>query len=155
MSQEHTLDISWEAIIKVFIAVFIFYILYLSRQIAFWFVFGLAISILLEPAINFLRKIHIPKILSATIVYLSIFGVLGVLIYISAPIFIFELRQFYQNLPDYFQKISPFLRDFGIYTSESLNDFSKVLTGGLAQSSKGIMQAVWHFLAEFLLLLLF
>jgi predicted PurR-regulated permease PerM len=145
MSQENVLDISWEAIIKIFIAIFIFYIIYLARQIALWFLFGLAISILLEPAINFLIKIRIPKILSVLLIYFSIFGILGLLIYIASPIFIFELKQFYQYLPDYFEKISPLLRQLGIDVAQSFSDFTGSLTGGLQQSSKGIMNALTAF----------
>ena len=114
MSQEQTLDISWEAIIKIFLAVFIFYIIYLARNIALWFLFGLAISVLLEPAIIFFRKLKIPKIIAILIVYFSIFGILGLAIYLSAPIFISELSQFAKNLPDYFNQINPFLQASGI-----------------------------------------
>jgi predicted PurR-regulated permease PerM len=77
MSQEHTLDISWEAIIKVFIAIFVFYIIYLAREIALWFLFALAISILLDPAINAFQKIRMPRIIAMLIViclYLGFWG---------------------------------------------------------------------------------
>ena len=142
MSQEHVLDISWEAIIKVFIAIFIFYVIYLAREIALWFLFALAISVLLDPAISYLRKIHIPKIIAILIVYLSIFGILGVLIYISAPIFISELQQFSRYLPGYFEQINPVLKQFGIDTAQNFNDFSKFLTQNLQQSSQGIIKAL-------------
>ena len=93
MSQEQTLSISWESIIKIFLAIFIMYFIYLGKEIVLWFLFGLAISVLLEPAIIFLRKFRIPKIIAILLVYLSIFGVLGFLIYITAPIFIVEIKQ--------------------------------------------------------------
>ncbi|MBI3631685.1 MAG: AI-2E family transporter [Candidatus Staskawiczbacteria bacterium] len=68
---EKILDISWETILKFFIASFIFYIIYLVRDIVVWFFFALIISILLQPAVNFLRKIYIPKIIAIFLVYLS------------------------------------------------------------------------------------
>ncbi|MCX6721200.1 MAG: AI-2E family transporter [Candidatus Staskawiczbacteria bacterium] len=145
MSRENTLDISWEAIIKVFIAIFIFYIIYLVREIALWFLFALAISVLLDPAINALRKIKIPKIISVVIVYLSIFGIVGLLIYLSAPIFISELKQFSQNLPGYFEQINPVLRQFGIQTAQDFDEFVIVATGGLQQSSESIIKALMVF----------
>jgi len=145
MEKEQTLDISWEAITKVFIAIFIFYIIYLARTIAFWFLFAVAISVLLDPAINALRKIKIPKIIAILIVYLGIFGILGILIYISAPLFISEFKQFIQSLPDYFAQINPVLRQFGINTVENLNDFSDVITSNLQQSSAGIIKALMVF----------
>jgi predicted PurR-regulated permease PerM len=145
MEREQILDVSWETIIKIFIAIFIFYILYLAREIALWFLFGLAISVLLEPAVIFLRKLRMPKILSVFLVYFSIFGIVGLLIYIASPIFIFELNQFYQYLPDYFEKISPYLRQLGVDMAQNFNDFTGALTNNLQQSSQSIMKALMAF----------
>lgn len=145
MSTEQTLDISWKTIFKVFTAIFLFYLIYLAREIALWFFFGLAISILLEPAINALRKIWIPKMVAIVLVYVSILGLLGILIYITAPVFIIEIKQFSNFLPDYFNKINPVLQQLGIDFSQSFSEFTKSLVGGLEQSSKGIMNAVMAF----------
>jgi len=142
---EKTLDISWGAIIKVFMAIFIFYVIYLAKEIALWFLFALAISILFDPAINFLRKIRIPKILAILIVYLSIFGVLGILIYIAVPIFISEIRQFSQYLPDYFEQISPVLRQLGADTAQGFDNFSGSVVKNLQQNSKSILRAITIF----------
>lgn len=145
MESQQTLDISWKTIIKVFVAIFAFYVIYLAKDIALWFFFGLAISILLEPAINFLRKMWIPKMIAIILVYVSILGLLGILIYITAPIFIIELKQFSGYLPDYFNKISPVLQQLGVDVSQSFSEFTSSLVGGLEQSSKGIMNAVVAF----------
>ena len=137
MSQEQSLHITWETIIKIFIAVFIMYVIYLARDVFLWFLFGLIISILLEPAINFLRKIWIPRILAILLVYFSIFGVLGLLIYLTAPVFIVEVKQLSQYLPDYFNQISPVLKNIGIDLSRVFDDFTGNLIMNLGQSSKG------------------
>jgi predicted PurR-regulated permease PerM len=145
MEKGQTLDISWGAIIKVFIAIFIFYIIYLARSVVLWFLFALAISVLLDPAINFLKRIKIPRIIAVLIVYLSIFGILGILIYLSAPIFISEFRQFIKYLPGYFEQISPVLKQFGVDTAQNFNDFSNSVTSNLQQSSQGIIKALMIF----------
>ena len=142
---DQTLDVSWGAIIKVFIAIFAFYIIYLAREIALWFFFGLAISILLAPAINFLRKFWVPKFIAILLIYFSIFGILGILIYLTAPIFMSELKQLSQYLPDYLSQVSPILQQLGIDTEQIFNDFTGFLIGGLEQSSKGIINAVMAF----------
>ena len=111
----------------------------MAENIALWFFFALAISILLDPAINFLRKIKIPRIIAILIVYFSIFGILGLLIYISAPIFISEIKQFLQYLPGYFEQINPILKQFGIDTAQNFNDFSNIVTSNLQQSSQSIL----------------
>lgn len=145
MSQEQKLDISWEAIGKLFIVIALFYIVYRAREIALWFLFGLSLSVLLEPAILFLRKIKIPKIIAIVMTYFSIFGLLGLLIYITAPIFMYELKQFSQYLPNYINEINPILDKLGINAIESYQDLTSVLMGGLEQSSKGIVNAVMAF----------
>lgn len=142
---QQTLHVSWETIIKIFIAIFIFYIIYLAREIALWFLFGLAISILLDPAINALRKIRIPKIIAILTVYLSIFGILGLLIYLTAPIFISEFRQFIKYLPGYFEQINPVLKQFGIDTAQNFDDFTNAITSQLQQSSESIFKAIMVF----------
>lgn len=106
---------------------------------------ALAISILLDPAISFFRKLHIPKIIAILIVYLSIFGILGILIYISAPIFISEIRQFAKYLPSYFEQINPVLRQFGISSAQNFNDFVNAVTSNLQEGSDGIIKAIMVF----------
>lgn len=145
MERGQILDISWETIIKVFIAIFIFYIIYLAREVALWFFFALAISVLLDPAINFFKKIHIPRIIAMLIVYLSIFGILGLLIYITAPIFVSEMRQFLQYLPGYFEQISPVLKQFGVDTAQNFDDLTGAFSEYLQQSSQSIIKALMIF----------
>jgi predicted PurR-regulated permease PerM len=142
---EQSLDISWKTIAKVFVALFLFYMAYLIKDVALWFFFALVISVLLQPAINFLRWARIPKILSIILVYLAIFGFLGFLIYLIAPIFVFELKQFSQQIPDYFEKINPVLRQWGVDVAYSFNDLTQILIGRLEQGSKGVVNAIASF----------
>lgn len=145
MSNETKLDISWETIGKILLAICVFYFIYLGRSIALWFFFGLAISILLEPAINFLRRIWVPKMLAIIMIYFSIFGLLGLLIYLTAPVFIVELKQFSSYLPDYFEQISPILEKLGIDFSQGFSELTGALITGLESGSRGIFNAVMAF----------
>lgn len=142
MNKEQVLDISWETIAKVLVAIFVLYFIYLTKEIALWFFFALAMSVLLAPAINFLRKLWIPKLLAVVLVYVSIFGILGILIYLIAPTFMFELKQLSQHLPGYFVQISPFLQQIGIDTAQTFDNFTQLLVTGLAQGSKGVLGAI-------------
>lgn len=142
---EQTLDISWKTIVKVFIAGFIFYVLFLARDIVIWFFFALIISILIEPAIKFFKGMLVPRILAAILVYVLIFGVLGLLIYFISPIFIFEINQLYQNIPDYFEKINPLLKDLGFNVAENFDVLTLNLVGNLNESSGSIFKAITIF----------
>src|SRR3989344_7611598 len=141
MSQQ-TLDISWQTIMKVFLAGFIFYVLFLARDIAIWFFFALIISILLEPVILFLQRLRIPKILAVVLVYSSIFAVLGLVIYMTAPIFVFEINQLSQNIPQYFEKANPLLQSVGVSVAQNFEDFTATLISGLKESSRSIINAI-------------
>jgi len=139
---EQTLDISWETIIKVFVAGFIFYILFLARDIVVWFFFALIISLLLDPVISFLRRFRFPNILAVVLVYLLIFGLLGLIIYLISPIFIFEINQLAKNIPDYFEKLNPLLKNLGIIVAQNFKDFTAILITNLQENSTSIIKAV-------------
>ncbi len=142
---EQTLEISWETIFKVFMAIFIFYFIYLTKEVALLFFFAIAISVLLAPAISFLKKLWMPKILAVLFVYLSIFGILGILIYLTAPIFITELKQLSHSLPDYFLQISPALQQLGVDSAQSFDGFVQFIAQRLSDSSGGIFGALMSF----------
>ena len=142
MEKNQILDISWTTIAKIFVAIFIFYFIYLTKEIVLWFFFGLAISVLLAPAVNFLKRFWVPKTMAVFLVYFSIFGILGVLIYLAAPIFLVELKQLSQNFPVYFVQINPALQQIGIDLSQNFDTATQFLTQELAQSSKSIINAL-------------
>ena len=152
------MDISWQTIVKVFVAIFILYILFLARDVLVWFFFGLIISLLLEPAINFLRKVYVPKVIAVTLVYIIIFGILGILIYASSPIFIFEINQFIKNIPVYFEKINPVLEGLGINVAKNFEDLAINLLSQLQESSASVIKAITVFfggIASTLLIFIF
>ena len=142
MNENQTLDISWGTILKVGVAFLGFYILYLIKDILVWIIFALIISILLNPAIDFLQKRKIPRILSAILIYLLVFGIFGLLIYLVAPVFVSEIQQFAQLFPQYFEKSAPFLRSLGMAAFENFETFTKVIQDWLIKASASIFSAI-------------
>jgi predicted PurR-regulated permease PerM len=142
MNGNRVLDISWSAILKISLTFLIFYLIYLVRDILIWFIFALIISVLFEPGIKFLRKFKIPRVLAVIFIYVSIFGVLGILIYWMSPMFITETQQFSQLFPQYFEKIAPPLRGLGIEAFESMESFTQALGSALQNASKDILNAL-------------
>lgn len=121
------------------------YALFMAKEVVIWFFFALVISLLLDPAVNFLRWLRLPKIIAVVLVYLSIFGLLGLTIYLTAPLFIFELNQFSQNIPDYFERINPLLRGAGFEVARNFEDFAATIVSALKQSSGSIIEAITTF----------
>ncbi len=127
MNRDYILDISWGTILKIFITIICFYLLYQIRDILIGFIFALIISILFNPAIDFLQKRKIPRIISTIFVYIGIFGIISFLIYGTIPIFISEIQYFSQVLPRYFEKISPFMKGLGLQAFENIESFLNFL----------------------------
>jgi len=142
MNGERVLDISWGTILKISLAFICFYIIYLVRDILIWVIFALIISVLFNPAIIFLHRLRTPRVLAVIFVYVAIFGILGLLIYWTAPMFISETQQFSQLFPQYFEKIAPPLRGLGIEAFESMEAFTQALGGTLQRASADILSAL-------------
>jgi len=143
MNGERTLDISWATIFKIGIAILAFYILYLVRDILIWFVFAVIISILFDPIIGFLQKRKIPRVFAVVFVYLGTFAIISFLIYSIAPFFIFEIQKFSQVVPEYFEKISPPLKAFGLRAFEDIESFLEVINKSLEAITASLLAAAF------------
>jgi len=142
MNNENLLDISWGTILKIGIAFLVFYILYLIRDILIWLIFALIISILFNSPIDFLQKRKVPRIIATLFIYITIFGILGFLIYFSASPFVSEIQKFSQFFSQYFEKLSPPLRGLGIEAFESFEIFTKSFQEWLVRASASIFSAI-------------
>ena len=139
---DKVLDISWGTILKISLAFLIFYIIYLVKDILVWFIFALIISVLFNPAVTFLQRIKVPRILAVIFIYVAIFGILGLFVYWMAPVFFSEIQQFSQLFPQYFEKIAPPLRDLGVEAFENMESFSQALGSILQKASSDILSAL-------------
>lgn len=126
-SKKQLLDISWGTIFKIIVAAASLYFLFLIKELIIWFLFALIISIILEPVIKFLVKRKIPRSVSTIFVYFFIFSIACFFIYLTVPFFITEIQSFSKilavEIPNYFEKVSPVLRDSGIETFENFETF--------------------------------
>lgn len=139
------LDISWGAILKVAVAVVCLYIFYIIKDILIWFVFAVIIYILFNPFISFLQRRKIPRILAAVFVYVGFFGIISLLIYLMVPILIFEIRSFIQTFPEYFEQISPLLRNIGFEAFQNFNNFLIAFKSILDAMSSNIFSGLFIF----------
>ena len=70
MNNEKILDISWATILKIAVAAIGLYFLYLIGDFLVWLAFAFVISILFEPAIQWLGRRKIPRFLSVIFINL-------------------------------------------------------------------------------------
>lgn len=143
MKEEKVLDLSWEAIFKIALAVIFFYALFQIKDIVVWFVFALIISILFNPAIDFLKKFKIPRAVATSAVYLLTFGLLSVVLYSIVVILITEVEQLSHVFPYYFQELSPIFRDIGIYALEDIEVFFANVRSSLNELSGALFTVLF------------
>lgn len=143
MEQEKILDISWKTFLKISVAIICFYVLYSIKDILIWFIFALTISVLFNPAIDFLQRKRIPRILGTVLVYLGIFGVLTVLIYSVVPLFASEVGEFLKSFPRYFEKISPPLKGLGFQAFENIESFFNAFGNTLESMANNVFSALF------------
>ena len=139
------LEISFDTILKIGLAILFFYFFYLVRDILIFIFFGSIISILFNPAIDFLEEKRIPRALATIFVYLLFFSILGFLIYNLAPFFVLEFQQISQVFSQSFQKVLPFLKFVGFEKVETVDEFNKALQEWIKTSSLSIVGAVTSF----------
>ncbi|MFH1575430.1 MAG: AI-2E family transporter [Candidatus Nealsonbacteria bacterium] len=144
MDGEKILDISWGSIFKIFFAAAIFYFVYLTRDILILFIFALIISVLFNPAIDFLVKKRVPRILSVLGIYLFIFSIIGILIFLIAPIFIDDIVLFAERFPQFFDKFAPVFKGLGFEDRalENFDNFSQAIREWLLNASSSIFKAI-------------
>lgn len=142
MNGEKILDISWGGIFKVVLVLLLVYLLFLIKDILILIIFALIISVLFNPAIDFLQKMKLPRVLAAGLVYVLIFGTLGVSIYLISLSFVPEIRQFAELFSQYFEKIAPPLKGLGIEAFESFEVFVETSEKWLVEASANIFTAL-------------
>ena len=142
MNGEKILDISWGSILKIALGGLIIYLLFSIRSILILIIFALIISVLFNPAIDFLQRRRIPRVLAAGLIYVLIFGVLGSSIYLVSLSFIPEIRQFSELFSQYFEKIALPLKGLGVEAFESFEVFVEASEKWLIGASANIFAAL-------------
>lgn len=143
MNQQHTFNISWGTIFKIIVAIIVLYILYLVKDLIVWFIFALIIGILFNYLIDFLEKRRIPRIAGAVLLYFGVFVAIGFFVYKTAPIFLTEITEFTQNLPQYLERISPFFEKFGVEAFKTTQNFTQALQINLERAGENIFSALF------------
>lgn len=135
----YTLDLSWKAIIRTIFAVGAVFLLLILRDILVSLLFAFVLAILLKSAIVFFYRMRVPYWLSAVITYLLVFGLIGLMLYLSAPLLFTEIKNLAVSLPDYLEDISPLLAAIGL-EMEAVGTW--VQEALVPQAPSGIVQAL-------------
>lgn len=114
--EEKTLQITTTTILK-FIGILVaLYLLFLVREILLALFVSLIIASIIEPLATKFEKKGIPRVVSATLVYLAVFGLIGFALAVLIPVVLRDVPQVATQLHEYLQKFSaetnlPFLHN--------------------------------------------
>lgn len=142
MNNERILDISWATIFRISAAIVCFYLLFLVRDILMSLIFALIISILFNPAVDFLSRRRIPRPLAVAFIYLAVFGLVSLAIYAIVPLFVSEIGQFIDLLPQYIERMSPTLQGLGIEAFNNVDSLASAFGQNLQGAVKNIFSAL-------------
>jgi predicted PurR-regulated permease PerM len=101
----HKIEISHRTIIFAVLFLLFLGFLYLVRDIILMLFVALLLMTILEPLVNKLNSIRIPRALSVLVAYILVIGVLGGVIAAIAPIVIDQTTSFINALPKYLTNI--------------------------------------------------
>ncbi|MBI2574063.1 MAG: AI-2E family transporter, partial [Candidatus Wildermuthbacteria bacterium] len=143
MNEQRVLDISWGTIGKLALAGFALYAVFLIRDILAWTLFGVVIAVIFEPVVGSLKKLKIPRVVSAVCVYLAVFGLIAFVIYGMIPFFVSEIQRFSQLLPQYFETLAPFLKSVGFDIFTNVQTFVDGAVGGIENVGSSILNVLF------------
>lgn len=140
---EKTLDISWGTIVKLSLAALLIYVIFLTKDILVWLLFGVIISVMFDPVIDAMERFRIPRVLATLGLYFSVFGIIAFIIYGTAPIFINEIKRFSGLIPQYFETLSPSLGGLGFEAFSDTNTLIEASIKGIEKFASNFFSALF------------
>ncbi len=141
------INITTATIIKTIIIIACLWFIFYIRNIVLIFLIALLLTAALRPTIAWLEKKKIPRILSVSIIYLTLFGIILLTILLIIPPINKQVAQLAQNFPSYLEKITQGLGTIKNYSAnngwaESINKFSSSLENCLTNSAGNIFGTI-------------
>jgi predicted PurR-regulated permease PerM len=99
------LDISAATMLKALLIVAAVYFLYRVIDVLVLVFVAIIFATALEPAVNWLNRLHVPRVLSVLVLYLVIFLVLSLIIVLMVPPLIDQVTELARSFPYYYEKL--------------------------------------------------
>lgn len=153
MSNQTTVNISTQTIIKVVLVLVLLWLLYLIKDIVLVLLISIIISSAIDPVADYLQKRRIPRGLSVLLVYLALLGVVVTVVALLVPPITQQFQQLTQEnfLDRLDSKIGNFrqtLDNFGVGRAleNNLKGLAGSVSGTLFQTTKGVVTGLVSFL---------
>lgn len=100
------INVSWELIWKLFFAGLIGWLLFLARDVLAALLLAIVVSTAFHPAVAFLERKRIPRIIGTLVIYLLAIFVIGLIIYTIVPVALSELTNLLESSGTFLKSLS-------------------------------------------------
>jgi predicted PurR-regulated permease PerM len=143
------INISWQGIIKIIVILLAIYFLYLIKGVLAILFVAFLFSSAIEPAVDWLQRRKIPRVLSAAILYLIVVSLIGLFVYLFVPPIAREVVEFSKNSPEYISKVTSGLSFLDGYSDNQANANLMSEVGSLGADWQGAAGKIFSSLVKF------
>ncbi len=119
MSQKQTINISYESIFKIVFVALVLFLLFYLRQIIFIVFIAVIAALIMNPAVDKMKKKKIPRVVGASILFSAALAVIGLFFYMIVPPLAKELSQLTTQFPTYINNMNI---DYSAISEQQVDD---------------------------------
>ena len=119
MSQKQTIDIPYESIFRVVLVLLVLFLLFYLRQIIFIVFIAVIAALIMNPAVDKMKKRKIPRVLGASILFSAVLAMIGLFFYIVVPPLAKEISQLATQFPIYMSNMGI---DYSTISEQQIDD---------------------------------
>lgn len=143
-------DISNSTILRVFVAVVLFFLLYQLRDVIVLVLFSVVLASAMEPAIRWFQNHRVPRILAALIIFVAALAVVAFAVYLVVPLLAEDFAGFTLSYPGFERQVLRGFENIGnIPFVDFIRENARNLLSQPQQYIAGFSGGVFSFTTDF------
>lgn len=140
---DQKISLSYSSIIKFFLVLLSFFVLYLIREVVALLFVSLVLAAALDPWVDYLQKYKIPRSVSILIIYILSLSILSLVVAMLVPPVSEQIGQLAKNLPFYYERLSLGISQITEGGRQpSLPEALQSLSANLGETTKSIFSTI-------------
>ena len=141
------ININAFSVVKIILIFILFYLLYLVREILAILFVSLILSSAVDPWVDWMQKKKIPRAIGIFLIYLVMFGVVGLAIYLIIPPIVEQVSELINNFPVIFEKVISGVEALKEYTArhgilDNIRESFGAISSNLQNAAGGVFSTV-------------
>jgi len=129
--EKRQVEISTGIIFRIILIILALWFLYLVRDIIVLIFVALLIVSAIDPAVHWLQRRKIPRVLGVSLVYAVLLAAISLAVSFLIPPLVNQLKDFYQKIPEYGQAVGVSLESLKNYFPQNNSDIGQQLSGNI------------------------